>query len=918
VEHCVDCHGPEKQKASLRVDAKEFLLRGGDSGAAIIPGNPEKSLLMQSIRHEGDIKMPEKKPKLPEAEIALLSDWIAAGAPWPSNGPVLTQQEELIRSHWAYQPVPPPQDGDLSAQIDRLIDLQLQERGLRRNPQAPRDILIHRASALLTGLPPTVGEVREFLADPRPLRAAMGALIDRLLATPQYGEKWARHWLDVARYADTRGYVFQEERSYAYSYTYRDWVTAALNDDMPYDRFLTLQIAADLVDNGKGNPRDLAALGFLTLGRRFLNNTPDIIDDRIDTVTRSTMGLTVACARCHDHKFDPVTTRDYYALYGVFDSTGEERDPAKLPLLPDSDGDSAEYARKRSEAETRLQTWDTEQAGTIARTLQPLLGIELPLPHQIVAELYRRKTLLTRKARDERKKIVNQLAAVENRPDAPPRAMAVFDKPNPVEPRVLIRGNPNRPGEPVPRRFIGFLGGDKAGPFKHGSGRLELAKAIADPQNPLTARVMANRVWLHHFGTGLVTTPGDFGAKGMPPTNPALLDAIAARWVADGWSLKKLHKAIMLSETWLQTSDQRADAMTVDPENRMYWRQNRRRLDWEQLRDRLLATAGTLDRTVGGKSVDIANETAAPRRTLYSLIDRQNLPGVFRTFDFANPDASAPARHYTTTPMQALFMMNSPFVQRQTREIVSTLDDETLPSGMADERFVEGLFERIFTRTPSSAEKAGALAFLADATRHPNEAPEAPAWSYGYGGWDSGRARGDFKPLPIFGDGQWRPGQKVPDPQFDYLLLTANGGHPGPRPEHAAIRRFTAPASGAVEFGWLVRRPHPQGNGIIARVIHNQQTLLLEQIVPPGGEAKIELLNLTLEKGDTLDFQADSRHGNAAFDSFDWRITVRSGERQWPSDSGFSGPVEPPPLPLNRREQLVQVLLMSNEFCFLD
>ena len=420
-------------------------------------------------------------------------------------------------------------------------------------------------------------------------------------------------WLDVARYADTKGYVFMEDRKYAYAYVYRDWVIEALNDDLPYDKFLIDQIAADRLpasDNGS-----LAAMGFLTVGRRFLNNRPDIIDDRLDVISRGMMGLTVTCARCHNHKFDPIPTEDYYSLYGVLASCVEKQ----VPLAPQS----------------------------------------------------------------------------------PEQAMVLEDAPTPETPHVFVRGNPGNLGAAVPRQFLALLSGPERKPFEQGSGRLELAQRIASPDNPLTARVLVNRVWLHHFGEGLVRTPSDFGLRSEAPTHPELLDWLAARFVADGWSLKKLHKTIMLSSAYQQSSDGSAEGAKSDPENRLVWKMNRRRLDFEATRDALLAAGGDMDLKIGGPSIDLLAQPFSRRRSMYGYIDRQNLPGLFRTFDLATPDATSPMRHTTTVPQQALYLMNSPFVVEQAQrfvkrpEIAGTVDPH--------ER-IQRVYALLFGRPPNAEE----------------------------------------------------------------------------------------------------------------------------------------------------------------------------------------------------------------------
>ena len=710
-EHCYKCHGPDKQKAELRLDSRAAILKGSDVGPVVIPGKPEESSLILSVKHEGDSKMPAKEPKLAAEQIAALVQWVKIGLPWPDkDAPKLSAVEEAARSHWSFQPIRKPEpptvvDSTAWAQspIDRFILARLQKERLAPSPRAARRTLLRRATYDLTGLPPSYKELVAFENDPAP--DAFARVVERLLASPAYGERMGRHWLDVARYADTKGYVFQEERRYPFAYTYRDWVIRAFNDDMPYDQFLIRQIAADHL--GESND-SLAALGFLTLGRRFINNIHDIIDDRIDVVSRGTMGLTVTCARCHDHKFDPVTQKDYYALYGVFASS-KEPELNELPLLSSS-MPTAEYEKERAAHQAKIQEFYVRRALEMSCLVSVAQGTPALVSTAAVEELFgSRNRVFTRKARDELRELRNKAARAEAGAGAPPRAMALVDRPQPVTPRVFIRGNAGRPGEEVARRFIALLAAGDPKPFQKGSGRLELAQAIASKDNPLTARVMVNRVWTQHFGRGLVPTPGDFGVKGERPSHPELLDWLASVFVAESWSVKKLHRAIMLSSTYQQTSDDRADAIERDPANRLLWRMNRRRLDFEALRDSLISVAGHLDATVGGRAVDITAQPFSRRRTVYGFIDRQNLPGMFRTFDFASPDTTSPQRHVTTVPQQALFMMNSPFVIEQARALVANLDFTEPP---ASERQIEALYQTILGRAAEPGEVEAGLQYV--------------------------------------------------------------------------------------------------------------------------------------------------------------------------------------------------------------
>lgn len=688
-EHCFACHGPKKQKASLRLDSEAALLKGGESGKIVIPGDPDKSLLIRAIRHEGDTKMPEKK--LPDDMIAALTAWVKMGAPWPKNDKV-ADDADAWKKHWAFQPVkkaeaPAVKDRTWPASpVDFFVLAKLEAKGWKPAPEADRRTLIRRVYFDLLGLPPTPEEVDAFVKDSSP--DAYAKLIDKLLASQHFGERWARHWLDVARYADERGYVgVNVDRVYPYAYAYRDWVVRAFNEDLPYDRFLLDQLAADQLVNG-ADTRDLAAMGFLTVGRRFLNNTHDIIDDRIDVVCRGLMGLTVGCARCHDHKYDPIPLKDYYSLYGVFASSDE---PEEQPLLVPSPGNPARAAFEveLKKLQDELDKWDRDNA-----------------------EMKKNRA---REFREKRKPLENKIKKLKaSHAGAPPHAMVMVDRPKPVNPHVFLRGNPNNPGPEIPRQFLEVLTGPERQPFAKGSGRLEMARAIASKDNPLTARVMVNRVWLHLFGAGLVRTPSDFGLRSDPPTHPELLDHLATRFVEDAWSTKKLIRAILVSKTYRQSSDnpQSAIAPSADPDNMLLWKMNRRRLDFESMRDSILAVAGRLDPAVSGQSMALLTPPFSRRRTLYGFIDRQNLPGVYRTFDFASPDTHSPYRFTTTVPQQALFLMNSPFLAEQAKALASRPE---VANGGNEER-IKQLYRLILCRTPSDAERARALRFIQEAS----------------------------------------------------------------------------------------------------------------------------------------------------------------------------------------------------------
>jgi cytochrome c553 len=655
VKSCFQCHGPDKQRGGLRLDSRAAALTGGDSGSALVPGQPDKSRLVQAVRYASDtLRMPPKE-KLSDQQVAVLTAWVKMGAPWPDAGtPTRTassaglQITEKDRSFWAFWPVqsvPPPAVKDAAwvrMPLDRFILAELEKKGLHPVPPADRRTLLRRVTFDLIGLPPTPEEIDAFLADHSP--DAFARVVDRLLASPHHGERWARHWLDVARYGEDQAHSFKP-RKYPDGFRYRDWVVKAFNSDLPYDRFVLEQIAGDLLD-GPDRADRLAATGFFALGPVYYGRaTADELDDRVDTLARGFLGLTVACARCHDHKFDPIPTRDYYSLAGVFAST----DYQEYVLSPSGDIDDK--------------------------------AVQLP----------------TDRATDK-----NQARK--------PAIHALKEGAQAVNLQVHLRGNPATLGEEAPRRFLAILAGNNPPPFRQGSGRLELARAIASKDNPLTARVMVNRIWAHHFGRGIVSTTSNFGSLGERPTHPELLDHLAARLVANGWSVKALHREILLSAAYQSSSQYDKDNARIDPDNRLCWRMNRRRLEVEPWRDALLAVAGNLDRTFGGPSQDLEARDNS-RRTLYAAVSRHNLDPVLRLFDFPDPNLTSGQRAETIVPLQQLFVLNSDFMIRQAKGLASRV---TAGDGSVEER-IHKAFLLAYGRPPRAREVQIGLKFLAGA-----------------------------------------------------------------------------------------------------------------------------------------------------------------------------------------------------------
>jgi mono/diheme cytochrome c family protein len=1075
---CYSCHGPDAQMSNLRLDSLATMLKGGQRGPALVAGDPEKSHIVQAIRYTGDLKMPPTG-KLSKGDVDAITAWVKMGAPWPAKAPAnaapppvpgdtITPEQ---RKFWSFQPIrnpAPPKVKDekwVKSPIDRFILAKLEGKGLHPAPPADKRTLIRRATLDLIGLPPTPAEVTAFLADKSP--DAFAKVVDRLLASPHYGERWGRHWLDIARYADNKGYTFAEDRDYHYAYNYRDYVVRAFNEDMPYNQFILQQLAADQLPP-TGDPRTPAAMGFLTLGRRFLNSTPDIIADRIDVTSRGLMALSVGCARCHNHKFDPIPTQDYYSMYAIFASS---REPAPQPISPpdkvkvhdayqakldavqnerngmvngemdrvekefrnrigdylmashefnrNGAGKTAEewanahglnplvlrkihdyvghddnefgifgpwrdYEKLSDEqftdgAKKVLDDWTVNRPPT--RPLNPLVeeamkksppaslkevanlydalfdrvdehwrelahtgrGGTLPDPNEefLRGFLHGKSGPLRFDAGDlqpffdpkvvaRSKELDQQIEAIKK--TAPPGleyAYTLVDSKEPFNGYVFKRGNAGNHGEDAPRRFLRILAGDDPKPFTKGSGRLEMAEAIASPTNPLTSRVMVNRIWLHHFGYGIVRTPSDFGKRGEPPTHPELLDYLATQFIKNGWSVKKMHRMMMLSAAYQMSDDVTPQDKKIDPENRLLAHMNRQRLEFEPLRDSLLAVSGQLDPKIGGPAVEITKAPYSNRRSIYGYIDRQNLQGLFRTFDLASPDATTSLRFRTTVPQQALFMMNSSFVVDQAKHLAHRKEVTSKPD---DASRIKALYWLALERSPTPEELKLGLDYLRAPVDNTVDASASPAsaWHYGYGSYDGSKKRVTaFTPLPHFTGEAWQGGAALPDPTLGWLMLNKTGGHPGSDPAHSIIRRWVAPRDGVANVSGTIRHPETQGDGVDAVLVSSRSGELGLWTVH-NGKASTDVVGIPVKRGDTLDFVVSCKVNNG-FDSFSWSPTIQleapviraaaaktaTGPSAWSAEGDFSGPAEKSS-PLTPWEKYAQVLLETNEFAFVD
>jgi hypothetical protein len=713
-ERCYKCHSrlADKIKGGLMLDTREGMLHGGDTGPAIVPGKPEDSLLIDAVGYkDADLQMPPKGERLGAAQVADLTEWIRRGAPDPRSLVAKGGSPAyggVGREHWSFLPVqrqaPPAvaQPSWCRTPVDAFILAGLERNQLAPNPPADKYTLIRRATFDLTGLPPTEAEVQRFLVDDSP--DAWAKVVDRLLDSPRYGERWGRYWLDVARYADTKGDAPQrEDPRYPFAWTYRDYVIGAFNSDKPYDQFIVEQLAADRLvaedqrrhrdDPGRVDLTRLAALGFLTLGNRFDNRVDDIINDRIDVTTKAFLGLTVSCARCHDHKFDPIPTADYYSLYSVFANSEEPREEPWLHPMPRTPELMDYLARMRAAGQAK------------DAAAKQLAGL-------------RRERMAQEERAKARRELQRQIALADSAivdlemgPAAPPKAEVLLDSPSFRDYTVLLRGEPQNKGPAVTRHFLSILSPDPKRPvaFGEGSGRLELAQAIASPANPMTARVLVNRVWQQHFGKGFVTTPDDLGNQSAPPVNPELLDYLAARFMQEGWSIKRLQRLIMLSSVYQESGAANAKAAEADPEDRLQWRFGTRPLDFEQMHDSILAIAGTLDLTMGGRSVPIGSEGFATRRAVYAFIDRRNPAEILMQFNFPNPSVPTGRRFETQVPQQQLFLMNSPLVIETARKLTHS---EEFLSQTSDELRVATLYLALFQRPPSQEETRLCLRYV--------------------------------------------------------------------------------------------------------------------------------------------------------------------------------------------------------------
>jgi hypothetical protein len=768
---CVKCHGEKKASGGLRLDSRDAMIAGGDGGPAVVPGDPERSRLVLAVRQSDDtLKMPPNKPLSRDSQNDLAA-WVAAGAPWPKSD---SAKPILGQSHWAFEPLRPvtaPADptGWASLPIDRLVAAGHRSAGLRPVRRADRRTLIRRAYFDLIGLPPEPTQIDEFIRDDRP--DAFARLVDELLGSPQYGERYGRYWLDLARYADTAG--DNSDYPIPQAYLYRDYVIDALSADVPYDRFLHEQIAGDILaplGPREDYARQVIATGFLAQAKRFgtrkLEDTHQIIEDTLNTMGQTVLGLSLRCARCHDHKFDPITARDYYALYGFFAGTNypfagaeEDKRPSELAPLVSPDR-IKDYESHHAEALARLKAKlaATEGGGEATERVRDLslkaavadFVAKASASNASTESVALAKVELT-KAKRKRDAQLKQLRGEIDRLQkagpmaAAPQAYAVRDG-KPTDVKIQIGGNPHKLGAVVPRGVPKALEPDGTIDLPPGgSGRLALARWLTEgPPQALTARVMANRIWQHHFGKPIVPTPSDFGLRGSPPTHPELLEWLASEFVASGWSIKAMHRRIMLTETYQLGSENDSANAAIDTGNARYWRFDRRPLDAESLRDALLALGGNLklDRP-GSHPFPPAEKwtfTAhyqfkavypSEHRSVYLMVQRLHPHPYLSVFNGPDTSVTTATRDGSTVPLQALYLLNNPFVHDQARRFASRLiaDEHDTPARL------RSAYLRAFGREPTEDERGKASEFLARYRRTladegmPADRQEAEPWA---------------------------------------------------------------------------------------------------------------------------------------------------------------------------------------------
>jgi len=1072
-ESCYKCHSSksEKVKGKLLLDNKSSTLKGGTSGPAVVPGDLDKSLLIKSIKYtDKDLQMPPSS-KLSDSVIKDFETWVKMGAPDPriNTSPAISLDEKQTKEHWAYQRLNKPNVPAVNTKwvinpIDNFIYSKLRENDLSPSIEADKKILIRRLYFDLLGLPPSENDIDSFFKDTS--KNAYEKLVDKLLDSPQYGERWGRHWMDTSRYSDTTGTVnANQEPRYTYSYTYRDYVIRAFNEDLPFDRFIKEQIAADKLPDIK--KENLAALGFLTLGKNS-NNNNDVIDDRIDVIFKGFMATTVVCARCHDHKFDPISTKDYYAIHGILNSTYVPSDKEKPVLIPIKDTpEYRDYLEKQNKIEQEIESFiDTRYASALlefrTNTFKNLYGgymlanvaesnrtdyirdnalnsrmiqkwssainvkISVSRRQDLKGKDVKSKTSqinhpvflpLARMFKVSEKDFKTEWSTVlsENKDDinpyllhnikktamismkdlatayqnaineslvlntniegivefkesifknngpldinrdnfqrfyadngktmrydnelraqrgklithelthiaTPPRAMVLIDKDKAADSPVLIKGDPGTRGAIVPRRFLETFNYLNSNNFTNGSGRLELANAIANSDNPLTVRVIVNRLWQFHFGEGLSRSPDDFGIQTEKPVLNDLLNYLSVRFMEEGWSIKKMTRLMLTSATYRQVSINDAKKSLKDPYNRFYWRMNTGRIDFETLRDTILYVGGKLDLKMGGQSVNLVslnnNSEYSHRRTVYGLIDRGRLPEFFTTFDFATPEMTTGKRFQTTVPKQALFLMNNAMVIEQVRNMITRPEFIRI---ISEEEKIKTLYKICFQREPNPLEIKIGLRYMEDAMKEDmTDVKKEYNWKYGYRVTSANKTLSPFFEFNKFEKDIY----SSTNDYFKGMTITRGGGTLPPNQNFFLDRQWNSPRKGSFEIKGTFSSKSIKGQSDTVLHVYKNSKPLKSFNVIDGKEISIEL-TIDLEVGDKLDFLTS----NISKTNKDFTLNIKINELKdensltpitWNSNTDFKAPISKNDKELNSWERYAHVLMMSNEMIFIN
>ena len=750
VQHCYECHSQEggKVKGGLLLDSRDGWMRGGDSGEVIVPGDVEASPLIEAIGYKNDDFQMPPKYRLAASEIDAIKTWVEGGAPDSRNENSPIADDRIIdieagRTFWAFQKpekkAPPAVNNSdwPRTDLDRFLLADLESKGLTPTSPASREVLIRRATFDLTGLPPTTEDINVFVEDPADEETAFAKVVDRLLSSPQFGERWGRHWLDVVRYGESMGRT--RNYPFPYAWRYRNYVIDAFNSDIPFDRFLTEQLAGDLLahtDSAEENDRLNIATGFLALGSLDLNERDrkkfkmDRVDEQLDVSSRAFMAMTTGCARCHDHKFDPIPTKDYYALAGIFASSdsrmgyGNRQGGNKRQFVPE------QYITLSCEPDH----WEADPEPAKPRKSEELTDAKKRLKNlqrqlsAVKKEKGRRQRArqLATQIKRQQKKIsrIESDGTGNSKPVPTNLAMGAVEAEKLVDCRVHVRGDVNKLGETVPRGFLQVINTTCATEIPKGSsGRLELAEWLTHSDHPLTARVFVNRAWHHLFGHGIVRTVDNFGVTGARPTNPDLLDYLALRFIAQNWSIKSFVREVVLSRAYQMSSDHDESNWAIDPDNNTFWKMNLRRLEVEAIRDAMFAVSGRLDlaRPQGSplmsvpigelrrSATNVSRLAASNLRSVYLPVVRGYLPQVFEVFDFAEPSQVIGRRDITTVSPQALYFMNNPEVIDHARAVARTISKK---DHLNDTQKLQHLYRASLGRNAEEDEVSRGLSYV--------------------------------------------------------------------------------------------------------------------------------------------------------------------------------------------------------------